>query len=88
MDHPVIPGGMTQAQVDDSVNAGWDVGFTLIDVTDARVMFKDSLGQLYWACGTVPAGTVVLRAPDSTWGITKKCGNQNWEETLANSWFP
>jgi hypothetical protein len=85
---PVVPGGMTQGAINDSIAAGWDLGFTLIDVTNARVMFKDSFGQLYWACGTVPSGTTVLRAPDSSWGLTTNCGNQNWVETIGNSWFP
>lgn len=86
---PVVPGGMTEREIRDSVAVGWVDGETAVPRNNCLVMFRNSVsGELEWRCGTIPAGTRILKSPNGDIGLAAHCRNTTDLETLQDSWFP
>ena len=86
---PVVPGGLTETEIQDLIAQGWKDGRLVRSQDNCLMMFKNMMnGQLEWRCGTIPAGTRILKNPTEDIGVAAACGNPTGLETLKDSWFP
>ncbi len=86
---PMVPGGMTPQEIQDSIASGWVDGRMVRSQDNCLMKFRSMMGgQPEWRCGTIPQGTRILKSPYGDIGLATMCGNTVGLETLKDSWFP
>lgn len=86
---PIVPGGMTEWEIGDSIAQGWVDGIMIRSQDNSLMMFRNMMsGQPEWRCGTIPEGTRILKSPNGNIGIATMCRNPTGLETIKDSWFP
>jgi hypothetical protein len=76
----VIPGGVTNAMLQNYLNHGYQLHSLAADEFVKHVEFKNSDGNIYYQNGWLKKGTKYLLKSELQPGILMMCGNDFWPE--------
>jgi len=80
----VVPGGLTQATINNMLNTGWELG-TLNEIIGINVEFENA-GGIYLQEGLIAAGETILIHSVNEEAMLAQCGNKTREWSTGGAW--